>query len=66
MELNGRTVINVEVEDVDPRDYPNFCDAHFSYAEFEDTGAPLTDAEIDKLNDTYPEVVNEMAFEYYL
>jgi hypothetical protein len=41
---------NVEVEDVDPKDYPDFCDAYISYAEHED-GTPFTDEELIKLNE---------------
>jgi hypothetical protein len=41
---------NVQVEDLDTRDAPDFCDAYISYAEHED-GSPLTDAELDKLNE---------------
>jgi hypothetical protein len=66
MELNGRKVVNAEVDDVDTRDYPDFCDAHFSYAEYEDTGEELEEADLELLNNDYPEVVNEMAFEYYM
>ena len=63
MEINGRKVTSVEIEGVDFNDYPDFCDAYFSYAEFEDTGEPLNDEQIEELNNLYPEVVNEMAFE---
>jgi hypothetical protein len=66
MELNGRRVVDVEVDGVDSRDYPDFCDAYFSSAVFEDTGEALTDDELIELQDLYPEVVGEMAFEYYL
>ena len=66
MELNGRKVTNVQVDDVDPTDYPDFCDAHFSYAEYDDTGEELDDLELEELTDSYPEVVNEMAYEYYI
>jgi hypothetical protein len=66
MELRGRVVTDVEIEDVDPRDYPDFCDAFFSHAVYADTGEELTDAELEELLDTYPEVANEMAFEHYL
>jgi hypothetical protein len=66
LELYGRKVVDVEIEGADPRDYPDFCDAHFSYAVFEDTGEELTDREIEELNNEYPEVANEMAFEFFL
>ena len=63
MELNGKKIdrASLEIEDVDPRDYPDFCDAHFSYATFED-GTKLTDDELDQLNYEYPEDVWELAF----
>ena len=66
MQLNGRKVVDVEIDGVDPTDYPDFCDAYFTYAVYEDTGEELTDAELEELNDSYPEVVNEMAYEYYI
>ncbi len=66
MELNGRRVVDVEVDGVDSRDYPDFCDAHFCGGVFEDTGEALTDDELTELQDRYPEVVSEMAFDYYI
>ena len=65
MLLNNRKVVNVEVDGVDPRDYPEFCDAYFSYAEYED-GTELTAGELDKLTEENYDVVNEMAFEAYI
>jgi hypothetical protein len=64
MELNGRNVDtgSLEVTGVDTRDYPDFCDAYICNATWED-GTELTDAELEQLNETYPEVVNEIAFE---
>ena len=61
MELNGRKVIDVEIDGVDTTDYPDFCDAYFSYAIFEDTGAELTDNELEQLTDENGDVINEMA-----
>ena len=40
--LNGRKVVDIEVDGVNPNDYPDFSDAYFSYACYED-GTPLTD-----------------------
>ena len=58
--LNGREVTDIEVDDVDPSDYPDFCDAYFSYAVFEDTKEVLTDEELEKLTDENPDVVNPL------
>ena len=66
MQLNGRTVVDVEVDGVDSKDYPDFCDAYFSHAVFEDTGEWLTDEQLEQLQDAYPELVNEMAYESLL
>ena len=38
-----------EIEGVDNRDYPDFCDAFIGYAEFT-TGKPLDEYELDQLN----------------
>lgn len=62
--LWGQPVTNIGIADVNFRDYPDFCDAHFDYAEWANTGMKLTDLELDELTQTYPEVVNEMANEY--
>jgi hypothetical protein len=62
MELRGRIVVDVAVDGVDRRDYPDFCDAYFSDAAWED-GTQLTQMELDELTDIYPEVVWEMACE---
>jgi hypothetical protein len=63
MELNGRKVVDVEVEGVDSRDYPDFCDAYFSNAVYEDTGEALTDDELVDLQDKYGDVLWEMSYE---
>lgn len=57
--VNERTL---EIENVDRSDYPDFCDAYFSYGEFND-GTPLTDDELDTLSDKWPDVLNKMALE---
>ena len=47
---------------VDSRDYPDFADAHFSYACYED-GTPLTDEELDKLAEQNADVLWEKAYD---
>jgi hypothetical protein len=66
MELNGRAVEVDGVEDVDSRDYPDFCDAHFYGARFVDTGEELTDEEYELLNEKYADVLWDMAYESLL
>jgi len=48
------------VENVHSWDFPEYCDAHFSYGETI-TGRMLTDEELHKLTDNYPELLNELA-----
>jgi len=39
---------DIQVEGIDPSDYPDFCDAYISYAEID--GKPASDEELDELN----------------
>ena len=63
MLLNGRRVVDVEVDGVDRRDYPDFCDAYFTSAVFEDTLEDLNEDQLDELRDLYPEVIYEVALD---
>jgi hypothetical protein len=60
--LNGRTVIDMEVDGVDARDYPDFSDAYFTYACYED-GTQLTDDELDELSEKCADVLWEKAYD---
>jgi hypothetical protein len=60
--LNDRAVVDVEVDGVDSRDYPDFCDAHFCSAFYEDNGEPLSEDDLILLDELFPEVLNEMSF----
>jgi len=64
MKINGHNVkfASLEISDVDSTDYPDFCDAYISYAEYEN-GIELTEDELEQLGDEYPEIVNELAFD---
>ena len=61
MELNGKKVnaFSIEVDGVDMRDYPDFCDAYIDYAEYED-GIPLTNEELDLLTNQEYEYFYEL------
>ncbi len=60
--FKGRRVRSLEVDGVNSRDYPDFCDDYFSYAEYEN-GTPLTDDELYDLSIEHGDVVNEMAYD---
>ena len=61
--FRGRTVVDLEVDGVDPRDYPEFADAYVSWAHWADTGEPLNDQELDEFSEQHPELAAELAFE---
>ena len=57
-----RKYLNAEFDDVDHGDYPDFCDAFITYAEHVD-GTPLTDDELDALNEDR-DTVHEMLWDH--
>ena len=61
MELNGKKVF-ASVDKVCSWDYPDFADAYFCVCVYED-GTDLTEEEVDKLHDLYPDVLWEMAYD---
>lgn len=60
--LNGRKVVDLEVDGIDLRDSPDFADAYFSYACYED-GTELTDDELEQLTEQNPDVLHEKVFD---
>ena len=60
--LNGRKVVDLEVDGIDLRDSPDFSDAYFSYACYED-GTELTDEELEKLAEQFSDVLHEKAYD---
>ena len=58
-----RIIDGIEVDGVDTKDYPDFCDAYISRAVYADTGEELDEEELSTLTDENPELVNEMAIE---
>jgi hypothetical protein len=61
--LNGRAVVDAEIDGVDYRDYPDFCDAYFASAFYED-GDALTDDELVDLRDQNSDEFYEMITDY--
>jgi len=56
---------SIEIDGIDRRDYPDFCDAYISSATFED-GTPLSDEEVTSLDSESSGLVNEMIHENQL
>lgn len=55
-------VKSLEIDGLDPRDYPDFCDAYFCYGERED-GTPLTEVELETLTCEAGEELNDLCHE---
>lgn len=62
LQLNGRTVVDARVDGIDMSDYPDFCDAYFESACYED-GTALTDDELIDLTDHNQEILHEMVYD---
>ena len=62
--LDYSKISNVQLDGIDYSDYPDFCDAFFSYAEYED-GTPLNDEELELLGDENGEMINQLALDRF-
>ena len=58
-EVNIKDIYDIEVDGVDTRDYPDFCDAYIISAMYK--GKPMTELELDELSQD-GEFVNEAVF----
>lgn len=61
MNLPEIKISSIEIEDLDPRDYPDFSDAYISYAESVD-GVALTEEQLEVLNQD-SELVHSVAWD---
>ncbi len=52
VDLNEIDESTIVVGGIDMKDYPDFADSFIQYAEFKD-GTPLTDEQLDILNDDF-------------
>jgi len=62
LQLNGLTVVDATVDGIDMKDYPDFCDAYFDSACYED-GTALTDDELIELTDTNFDALHEAVYD---
>jgi len=62
LQLRGRTVVDATVDGIDMQDYPDFCDAYFDSAFYQD-GTALTDDELIELTDNNSDVLHEMVYD---
>ena len=61
--LNGREVVDIEVDGVCSWDYPDFSDSYLSHAVWKDTLKPLDDMEMESLASKYPDLAYNLALE---
>ena len=47
--MNYKKIDNIEIDGIDTKDYPDFCDAYISSADYD--GVPMTDEQLDELNE---------------
>jgi hypothetical protein len=59
-------VDTIEVDGVDSKDYPDFCDAYISYAWNVKKDRECTDMELEILTEENLDLVNELAYDSLL
>lgn len=60
--LDLTKIDNMEFDGIDHKDYPDYCDAYCSNADYE--GRQMTDEELEELNEDYSEFVNEKLIDH--
>lgn len=63
IKFNGRELADIELEDLHRWDSPDYCDAFIANARWADTGAELTDDELDKVNEDR-DLVHDAVYNY--
>jgi len=58
-------ITDVEVDGINTRDYPDFCDAYISSASWKGTSYMLTDKQLDDLNENGDFVYNEVIYKVF-
>lgn len=61
--LNNRLICDIEVDGVDSKDYPDFSDAYLCAAKYADDGGDVSSDDLEELQEAYPELAAELAFE---
>jgi hypothetical protein len=47
--MDYKKIDNIEIDGIDTKDYPDFCDAYISSADYD--GVPMTDEQLNELNE---------------
>ena len=62
MTIDFSLIDNVVVNGIDYKDYPDFCDAYISEADYD--GNPMSDEMLDDLNTDYRDFVYEKVYSH--
>jgi|TARA_R110000787_G_scaffold105652_3_gene213139 hypothetical protein len=49
VKMDYSKIENIEIDGIDTKDYPDFCDAYISSADYD--GKPMTDAQLEQINE---------------
>ncbi len=47
--MDYKKIDNIEIDGIDTKDYPDFCDAYIVSADYD--GVPMNNKQLDKLNE---------------
>jgi hypothetical protein len=47
--MDYKKIENIEIDGIDTKDYPDFCDAYIVSADYD--GVPMTEEQLDEIND---------------
>ena len=47
--IDYKKIDNIEIDGIDTKDYPDFCDAYIVSADYD--GKPMTDDQLDEINE---------------
>jgi len=47
--MDYKKIDNIEIDGIDTKDYPDFCDAYIVSADYD--GVPMTDEQLDEINE---------------
>jgi len=53
---------SLEVDGIDSKDYPDFCDAYFSHGEYED-GEEMSDEALQEFTEENPDLLHNKIYE---
>jgi len=59
--FNMKYIDEIEVDGVDTKDYPDLCDAYFSYATYR--GKEMTDWQLGDFQEQQPDLLYETAYQ---